>query len=431
MQTQRSSGQQLLKCVFSIITALGLSALASGFNIITPRSGEVIDVDQLYNLTWTVDDVPPNFIVADIQVQFPGIAIVGPEEFYYNQGFGDDSSFNISGNDGHYQLNLSSWWSPLYDELPHGSWSIFLELYDLSQQTPGLTAVNDSVNVQLTSSKKNQDYRPQLAPLTNFTAGAGTGGPVRPNGAVGIVSVALSVMIPVLLFVLTVVLARHHWKRHTRKIIETKYTTIQPFDRQDTDPGVNPQPSRNEPPASAEKASGSGRVQWKFGVSACIAILPLVALLATLISLLLRYHVKPSSQSRADFAYNESGSDPTAFYIDFDATQYTTVASWTSSIALLLPGFLTTLLWYRQSEQLSSDALFSRHERLLTPYQLSLLLGLKSGTLGSLWEYLSYAKSRRRENQSKFLSHTGFVVLISTLLGYVTIRIRLTFSNSG
>jgi hypothetical protein len=415
---------------FSIITALGLSALASGFNIITPRSGEVIDVDQLYNLTWTVDDVPSNFIVADIQVQFPGIAIVGPEEFYYDQGFGDDSSFNISGNDGYYQLNLSSWWSPLYDELPHGSWSIFLELYDLWQKTPGLTAMNDSVNIQLTSSKKNQDYRPQLSPLTNFTAGAGTGGPAKPNGAVGIVSVALSVIIPVLLFVLTVILARHDWKRHTRKTIETEYT-FQPCDRHDTDTGVNPQPSKNEPPSSAGKASGSGRVPWKFGVSACIAILPLVALLAALISLLLRYRVKPSSHSRADFVFNESGSDPTAFYVDFDATQYTTVASWTSSIALLLPGFLTTLLWYRQSEQLSSDALFSRHERLLTPYQLSLLLGLKSGTLGSLWEYLSYTKSRRREKQSKFLSHTGFVVLMSTLLGYVTIRIRLTFSKSG
>ena len=410
---------------FSIVTTLVLSALASGFNIITPHPDEVIDVDQLYNLTWTVDDILPNLIVSDIKVEFPGIAIVGPDDFYYLQGFGDDSSFNISGNDGYYQLNLSYWWSPLYDELPHGSWLISLELFDLGQEIPGLTAVNDSVNVLLTSPKRKQHHRPQLPSLTDFNADAEIGGLTKPDRALGIVAVALGVVIPILLFVLVITLARHRWKRHTRKTIPTEYT-IQPCDRQDIHTGVNSQPSAKDPSSSAAKASGSGRVSWLFGVSACLAILPLVALLVVLISLLLSYHVKPSAHSRADFAYNESGSDPTAFYMDFDATQYTTVASWTSSIALLLPGFLTTLLWYRQSEELSSDVLFSRHDRLLTPYQLSLLLGLRSGTLGSLWDYLSYARSRHREKQSKFLSHTGFVVLTSTLLGYVTICIRLT-----
>jgi hypothetical protein len=84
---------------------------------------------------------------------------------------------------------------------------------------------------------------------------------------------------------------------------------------------------------------------------------------------------------------------------------------------LVTARFLTSLIWYRQTQRLESDATLNQYDKLLTPYQLSLLLSLKSGTLGSLWDYLLYIVSRRREKQAKFLFEAGFAALLSTLLG--------------
>jgi hypothetical protein len=75
------------------------------------------------------------------------------------------------------------------------------------------------------------------------------------------------------------------------------------------------------------------------------------------------------------------------------------------------------LIWFRQTEQLENDSSQLRLDQLTTPYQLSLLLALKSGTLASVWDYARYICSRRREKQSYFLFNAGFVVSISTLLG--------------
>ena len=409
-----------------VFTTLCLCLAASAFNIITPRPGEVISVDELYNLTWTTGDVPPNFIVFTIGVEFPNPALVAAEsvgEDYYTQGWWSDP-FNISGTDGHYLLNLSLWWSPVYNDLPHGSWSISLELFNPEEKYHITTSLNDTIEVKLTSFRPNQNQRPQLLPIKDFSFRGGNGEVGEGSvvwGMWGILSVVLGILIPVLLIGLTICLIRYRWKRHA-------YGTLAPGDAVKTSGPLSlsetyvPAPRDNEERTHSSETVGPRRFPWSFILAAFLAIAPLLALFATLISLLGLYKVKPSSHSRADFSFNESGSDSTAFYIDYDATRYTTVASWTSSIALLLPGFLTSLIWYRQTQQLESDASLTRYDKLLTPYQLSLLLNLKSGTLSSLWEYVSYILSRRREKQARFLLNTGFVVFLSTLLGYDIFR---------
>jgi len=404
-----------------VFTTLCLCLAVSAFNIITPRPGEVISVDELYNLTWTTQEVPANFIVLSIGIKFPDPALLSSQsntvgEYYYLQGFGDDT-FNISGTVGHYPVNFSLWWSPVYNELPHGSWSISLELFDLAEDIAINTMLNDTVEVKLTPFKPDQDQRPQLSPMKSFAVDDGNGEVGQGSVASGIWSVVLGVLIPVLLIGLAIWLLRYRWKRHS-------YGTLAPRD----DVKRSDPLSLNESFAAAT-GDTEGRSQTSeplkppqfprsFVLAAFLAIVPLLALFAALVSLLGLYKVKASWHSRVDFSFNESTSDPAAFYVDYDATRYTTVASWTSSIALLLPGFLTSLIWYRQTQQFESDASLSLYDHFLTPYQLSLLLNLKSGTLGSLWEYVSYILSRRREKQAKFLLNTGFVVFLSTLLGY-------------
>jgi hypothetical protein len=401
--------------LLNIIIGLCLSLHVCAFNIITPHAGEVINVDELYNLTWTTDKVAPQFQVNSIQVNFPDIALLSATEgYYYLQGFG--TSINISATDGYYPLNLSTYWSPLYNEFPHGSWSISLELLDFQEERPIVTMMNDTVEVKLTSSKPSQGQRPQLPPIKTFAFSVQDEIVGETSASSGIGGIILSILIPVLVIVLAIWLVRCRWKRHSYHSL----SNVDNIRHSETS-------SSNWPPADPNKGNDKGsqipdsgesrRLPWSFLLAAILAIIPLVALFLALILLLLLYKVKPSTHSRADFAFNESGSDPAAFYIDYDATRYTTVASWTSSIALLLPGFLTSLIWYRETQQLESDASQAKYDKLLTPYQLSLLLSLKSGTLGSLWEYFSYIFSRRREKQAKFLSDAGFVVLMSTLLG--------------
>lgn len=478
-----------------ILPLFCLCLAISAFNIVTPRPGEVISVDEIYNLTWTTDGVPANFIVSTIEIVNPDPAVLYASwnQYVYSQGFGDDASFNISGTTGHYPLNLSWWWSPIYNELPHGSWSISLALYNLAEKRPILTMLNDTVEVNLTSLKVNQNQRPQLAPLQDFAVEAGNGNGRKSSTTSGILQVVLSVVLPVMLISLAIRLVRYQWKRHkyhslsnmedVKRLHEFSAKWLPADPTQDNEAKLQASDSilpaaiarsddeaRSEPPnsillptpAEGEEArpqtpestpltnttsdnearspapkpipvrlttgkneelittsQSTKRHQFprSFILAALLAVTPLLALFSALVILLGLYKVRPSSHSRTDFAINDSSSDPGAFYVDYDPTRYTTIASWTSSIALLLPGFLTTLIWYRQSEQLESDTSLARYDKLLTPYQLSLLLNLKSGTLGSLWEYITYIISSRREKQARFLSDTGFVVFVSTLLG--------------
>jgi hypothetical protein len=328
-----------------------------------------------------------------------------------------DESFNISGTDGYYTMGLAPWWSPFYNDLPHlnGSWSISLTLYNQDPNGTRLNDLNDTVEVMFTSLSRAHDQRPQLAPMKAFGVNGGSGSQTEMDSALGVWPVILSVLLPIVFLVVIIYLVRFRWKPHA-------YSTLSPGQ---SIKHLNPSPSVTSARGTEGENSRQQRLKpasfrrlpREFLFSAFLAIAPLVALLVALVSLLLLHKVTLPRHKTSNFPFNESLSDPAAFYMDYDATRYTTVASWTSSIALLLPGFLTSLTWYRQTQRLESDATLSQYDKLLTPYQLSLLLSLKSGTLGSLWDYVSYIVSRRREKQAKFLFEAGFVVLLSTLLG--------------
>jgi hypothetical protein len=294
--------------------------------------------------------------------------------------------------------------------------SISLNLYNPAETH---AVLNDTVEVELTSLAPNQDHRPQLPPIRDSIPYVANGGDGEAIAASGVLPVVLSVVMPILFIALTIWLLRYsyRWKHHAYGSLSNGDNVKQADTSSPSWPSAAATRANEETSRISVQISPR-RLPRRFLLSAILAIAPLLALLTALVSLLLLYKVKPSRHSRTDFLFNESGSDPAAFYVAYDATRYTTVASWTSSIALLLPGFLTSLIWYRQTQQLESDASLSQYDKLLTPYQLSLLLNLKSGSLGALWEYVSYILSRNREKQARFLFDTGFIVLVSTLLGY-------------
>ena len=392
-----------------------LTVRIGAFQILTPSPGEVINVNKYYNLTWSLDGLDSTDTIWSIDI-FPidHKTVSSTDTSCWSQVKISEKLPAIEGSAG---LALALCWSPLYKDFPQSKWRITV----LVAQTSGGFKYNQSVEVGLTSSWPYQ--RPVLPPLRNFTSASLNTTAKQSVASSGVWKVVLSIVLPCVIVVAIGCLVRFRRTYHKytsighghdcdTSIANAGATVFMPKSAVEQESAFEQEPA-DEPPTRLR----ARRLPLLFVLAALLSLGPLIALLIALVVLLQenRVHLRPIS--RHDFHFNSSGHDPAAFFIDYDATRYTTVASWTSSIALLLPGALTTLLWYHQSDHLERDTANARYDSLLTPYQLALLLNLKSGSLSSLWDYLKYICSRGREKQAKFLSNAGFVVLMATVLG--------------
>ena len=138
---------------------------------------------------------------------------------------------------------------------------------------------------------------------------------------------------------------------------------------------------------------------------ACAAIsLPMIALSGVLLGLIFAYQVAPNS-------------DPGAYLVDFSATRLITIASWSSSVAPFLPGFVMTLLSFPAARHLQKSSEWERSASLPTPYQLNLYLQLLSGGVGALWQWMKYLFWRKREKQVPIIVRLVLGLIFATLIG--------------
>ena len=89
-------------------------------------------------------------------------------------------------------------------------------------------------------------------------------------------------------------------------------------------------------------------------LAAAISILPMLSLAAALLSIVFVNIVHPVSKTSASLSENSLPTpvyinDSAVYYVVFSSTRFTTVASWASILAALLPGFFMTLLWYHSA----------------------------------------------------------------------------------
>ena len=139
--------------------------------------------------------------------------------------------------------------------------------------------------------------------------------------------------------------------------------------------------------------------------TACALIsLPMVALTGILLGLVFAYQVTPNSDSGA-------------YLVDFSATRLITIASWTSSVAPFLPGFVMTLLSFPAARNLQKSSEEGRSALLPTPYQLNLYLQSLYGGVGSLWQWAKYLFWRKREKQVPVVIRLMTGLTIATLTG--------------
>ena len=158
-------------------------------------------------------------------------------------------------------------------------------------------------------------------------------------------------------------------------------------------------------------------------LAAAISILPMLSLAAVLLSIVFVNIVHPVSRTSASSSENSLPTlgfvdDPAVYYVAFNSTSLTTVASWASTLAALLPGFFMTLLWYHSALSIGQRSQAGDIAELPTSFQFNLFLAMRTGGLLPLWDWIQYSFSRHGRKQSPILSTTGGVLLMTVILGY-------------
>lgn len=149
-----------------------------------------------------------------------------------------------------------------------------------------------------------------------------------------------------------------------------------------------------------------------------VIVLPMLALSGALLGLVFHYRVTQSSDLSDDLQLQDLANlDNNAYLVDFSATRLITVASWTSSVAPLLPVFVMTLYSYPIARRFLRSSRGGQASDLPTPYQLSLYLGLLGGGVGALWNWIKYRFWRRRERATPVVNTPVLVLIVATIIG--------------
>lgn len=114
-------------------------------------------------------------------------------------------------------------------------------------------------------------------------------------------------------------------------------------------------------------------------------------LVAGLLGLIFGYRVKSEHSLFTDVSNSDVLRDHTVVLVNYSATRIVFVASWASTLAPLLAGFVMSLLSFRTALMMFHSSSSSEQADLPTPYQYSLLVGLCLASIGRLRRYFSYS----------------------------------------
>lgn len=133
----------------------------------------------------------------------------------------------------------------------------------------------------------------------------------------------------------------------------------------------------------------------------------------------LRPFISPNTTSTSLLTQAESlgeNGGSRAYYIQFNPSSLTTIASWTGKVIPYLSSATMALAAFFAADHIREKSRTGRDEELLTPHQLSLLLGLLSGGAEQLWDTVRY-RYRRGRHLPKPIPLVFTTLSITILLG--------------
>jgi hypothetical protein len=165
----------------------------------------------------------------------------------------------------------------------------------------------------------------------------------------------------------------------------------------------------------------SGRIS-EIALSSALVVIPMLVFSTSLLGLVFHYRVTHNGSNFGNLNLAGTEDESGVYYVDLSATLLIFIASWSSSLAPLLAGFVLTLASYPIARKFLKDARRESVRNLPTPYQLALILRfLNGGGFGALWSWLKYLGGwgNKRESQAKSLTNIASVAVLATILGYV------------
>lgn len=102
--------------------------------------------------------------------------------------------------------------------------------------------------------------------------------------------------------------------------------------------------------------------------------------------------------------------------VDFSATRLVFIASWSSTLAPMLLGSLMALWHIPTVCKVASDTALDNVKELPTPYQLSMLIGLSSGSFDELRKYIMYRFSNVKASQPQIVGRSARILIVSSML---------------
>lgn len=106
-------------------------------------------------------------------------------------------------------------------------------------------------------------------------------------------------------------------------------------------------------------------------------VFPMLLLPAILIGFVFHYQVRPTEDIFS--FYREGQPDNSTYYVNFSATNLTTLASWSSLLANVSVGYAMVPGSFGVSAIILRNSVKGDPEQLATPYQHILLLGMNTG----------------------------------------------------
>ncbi|KJK68162.1 hypothetical protein P875_00108587 [Aspergillus parasiticus SU-1] len=154
--------------------------------------------------------------------------------------------------------------------------------------------------------------------------------------------------------------------------------------------------------------------------SSFVVTIPILALTVAFLVLVFKYRVSHGDAPFESLRTSAVKDDGNALYVNMNSSILLFLASWASSVATMLSGFMLTLASFPIARRFFQDIQSSRVTRLPTPYQLALTLKFLDGsTLGAIWSWIVYLVSWRKTRAplTPPLTAASSIALLATLLG--------------
>jgi hypothetical protein len=159
------------------------------------------------------------------------------------------------------------------------------------------------------------------------------------------------------------------------------------------------------------------RCSSEIWVTFAIITVPLVVLSATLVAIVLHLRVKHTEQ----LSFPPLGTvvdEPGVYYVRISATTLVLLASFSSTVAPTLVGFLMTLVRYPISRDIVRHSQRRNLHQLPTGYQLGLLITIFDSGIRAIWPWINYIWQTKRRIVSAVttagLALTGAISLMYT-----------------